>query len=407
MNLNVEELNSFEFIHTFDYYDFPLFYISKSFTEKYYLTYYIDELENGEHSWLFANITNIERLELITHRVSVLTLLNHLKDAARLNYLYMNPYEDNIDIVKIVKITSHNFDSESFPINDYYVQYDYHNNLELSEVLDIEIDASQFKVVLKDRQNQHDIGVEFFTGFLKQFSKTLNGIATDIVSNTLGGSTGESIGLRIDAFQPSSFGVYLRSDKELFDTNNKALGTFCEIVENIDTSSEDKVMNLFENRKYSISSIVNVNNLLKQIKENDYIFSLESRVGSDDSNVTVTFNRDSYSKVETIHEKLSSSTIEREEIDLEGKLTSINATFNKFTIESESVNITGNMSKELFLKVKEDVSKFTVPNQIHAKIIRETLMDAFGKVIRTKHLLQSYKQTNEHNEEQVELNLDN
>lgn len=406
MNINIDELNSFELIHTFDYYEFPLFYVSKSIDGNYYLIYYIEELENGEHSWLFSQISNMERLELINHRISVLGLLNNLKDSLRLNYLYMNPFDDMKGRVKLELIRSNNFDSESFPLKDYYVDYDFENERELSRVEDIELDASQFKVVLKDRQNQHDIGVEFFTSFLKQFKKTLNGIATDVVNRAMGESRGEYISLRIDSLQPSSFGIYLRTEKELFDTNNKALGTLFEMIENIDATTEDKILNLMGNSDYSISAIKNVNELLKEIKDNDYTFSLESKVDFDNSDVIVKFNRDSYSKIEILHNQLSSTKIESEEIDLEGVLTSINATVNRFTIEGEDFNITGYMTKELFLKVKDDVSKFMVPNQINAKIIKESLIDAFGQVRRTKYLLQSYKQTNETNKEQVELELD-
>ena len=404
MNISVDEINSFEFIHTFDYYEFPLFYISKSSTNKYYLNYYIEELEDGEHSWLFSQISNMERLELIGHRISVLDLLNNLKDSLRLHYLYMNPFEDMQDQAKLELITSHNFDSESFPINDFYVAYDYENEEELVRVEDIALDASQFKIVLKDRQNQHNIAVEFLTDFLKQFKKTLNGIATDIVTKAMGSSNGESISLRIDAFQPSSFGIYLRSEKELFDTNNKALGALFEMIDSIDTTAEDKILNLIEERDYTISSIKNINNLLKEIKDNDYVFSLESTVESDDTDITVKFNRDSYSKIEVLQNQLSRTEIKREEFNLEGKLTSINATINKFAIESEEMNITGYMTKELFLRVKEDISKFTVPNQINAKIIKESLIDAFGQVIKTKYLLDSYQQTN--NNEQAKLKLD-
>ncbi|MDA5560284.1 hypothetical protein PJK55_06005 [Exiguobacterium sp. MMG028] len=394
MKITYDDINSFEIAHIFEYYDFPLFFISSS-SNKYYLNYYVDELDSGEHKWIFSEITNMERLNLLNQRISVITILNKLKDSLRLNYLFIDPTKDSTDILKIDRITETNFDQESFPLEDYWVEYDHHLQKELKKSTEIELDASKFKIVLKDAANSHDIALDFFVGILQQFKTAFNDIASDIYERTTGVSNGANIGLKLDSLQPSSFGVYLKSEDDLFGTNKKVLGHFFEVIDMIENQNAEDIIEFIDQEDYSLSTLKSINDLLKEIKNNKYSISFKSKAETDQSAIEVGFDRSSYSKVDVINNKLLDVTLEREEIDVVGVLRTINTSTNYFTIDSPEQDFKGRMSKELFNKVKNDLNKFTVPYGINAKLIKETRTELANKTSRVKFVLESYRQTDE------------
>lgn len=78
-------------VHVFDYFDIPLFFISVSPNDEYFLNYYIEEIDENIDKWFFGRISQKERKDLIEQRVSTLNLLNRLLEKERLYHLYVNP----------------------------------------------------------------------------------------------------------------------------------------------------------------------------------------------------------------------------------------------------------------------------------------------------------------------------
>ncbi|WP_232515359.1 hypothetical protein [Bacillus sp. 1s-1] len=105
-----------------------------------------------------------------------LELLNKLYQKRRLHHLFIDPSitEPNTEL-NIEVVDANNFDSESFPEEDFYVEYDYVTNQKLTKVQE-EIIDSKFKLVLKDFQNSHDIGLDFLLDIFGNFKKTMNDI---------------------------------------------------------------------------------------------------------------------------------------------------------------------------------------------------------------------------------------
>lgn len=401
MNIVYEELKSYEIVNIFEYYDFPLVFISKSPLNTYYLNYYIEELEDGTDKWFLSEISNMERLDILGQRTSLLEILNKLKATRRLNHLNIVPEGTSFKtIYQIVDET--NIDTESFPEEEFYAEYDYLTKTQLVKVEQETLDASKFKLVLKDIDNSHDIGLDLFLNVLGNFKRSLKGLAQDI--NQLA----ENMSLKIDSLQPSSFGVYLKAEEnDLFKTSEKSLGKMFELIEQISTRTEDTIEDFIDDGVYSMDTIKEVNTMLKTVRDNNYIFALESKSEKDESEVKVKFDRESYSKLDRISNFLLRTEVINQEVTVQGTLISIHSTSNKFNIKTPEMSYSGKMSRELFRQVKSQEIKFTVPNEITATLVKETASDAQGGNIKVKYTLSTFNQinnTNDDNEGTIENN---
>ncbi|MFJ8528334.1 DUF6575 domain-containing protein [Bacillus sp. NPDC094106] len=110
-------------IHIFDYYDFPLFFITKTNKNQYYLNYYVEGVNEYTDKWFFSEISNDERLQLIEQRISSLELLKRLLKNQRLYYLFVTHAEGSQ--LKFEQINQDNLDPDGFPEKEYFVEYDF------------------------------------------------------------------------------------------------------------------------------------------------------------------------------------------------------------------------------------------------------------------------------------------
>jgi len=395
MNINYEQLKSYEMINVFEYYDFPLVFISKSPSQKYYLNYYIEELEDGSDKWFLSEISNMERLDILGQRTSLLELLTKLKETLRLRHLIIAPegetFKTEYDIVN-----NTNFDSDSFPEDDFYAEYDYLTKTELVKIEQETLNASKFKLVLKDIANSHDIGLDLFLDVLGNFKQALNGVAHDI------GGLVENMSWKIDSLQPSSFGVYLKAENnDLFHTSEKSLGKMFELIEQISTRTEETIEDAIDDGIYSMCTIKEVNMMLKVVRDNHYSFALETKA-EDETEVKVKFDKDSYKKLDKISNFLLRTETNSEKITVQGTLISIHSTSNKFNIKTPETSYSGKMSKQLFQQVKTQERTFKVPNEITATLIKETSSDAQGGNVKVKYTLSEFNQINNVTEETIE-----
>lgn len=384
-NINYTELKSYEMINVFEYYDFSLIFISKSPTEEYYFNYYIEELEDGTNKWFISEISNVERLDILGQRVSMLNFLKKLKDNLRLTHLFIEPIEEDFRN-KYEIVSDLNFDSESFPEEDFYAEYDYLTKNDLVSVSEEILDTSNFKVVLKNAINSHDIEVDLLIGILNNLKKSLKSIANDL------GLDNETIDLKVDSLQPSSFGMYLKSENDIFNTSGRALGKLFEFLEGINTNTLEKIEDIIETDMYSITTVKEVNELLKDIKKNNYTIAVQSTVEKDGTPIQVKFDRFSYDKVESISNMLLKTDTEIEEIHVVGTLNSINAKSNNFSIKVNDSEYRGSMSKELFKQVKESEISFKVPAEINAVIIKETKQNIQNETGKVRYRLKEFTQ---------------
>ncbi|AFV21787.1 MULTISPECIES: DUF6575 domain-containing protein [Bacillus] len=126
--MTMEKYLNLKTIHMFDYYDFPLFLITKSKEELYYLHYFVEDVDEDTDKWLFSEISNDERLQLIERKISTLGLLKELLNTQRLYHLFVNHTEGNL---QFEQINQDNLDPDGFPEEEYFVEYDYISNKKL------------------------------------------------------------------------------------------------------------------------------------------------------------------------------------------------------------------------------------------------------------------------------------
>lgn len=396
------ELENSELIHVFEYYDFPLFFISKSPQGKYYLNYYVKEIEKNVDKWLFSRISNKERLDLINLKTKVKTLLNHLKSKRRLYHLIIdsNSVTSN-DELELTIVDSRNFDEKSFPLKDIHVEYDYVTDTELTkvEVEEDVIDSSRFKVVLRDDKNSHDISLDLFLDFLTNLKESINDIAYDIGSKLIGKVQKHEINLRVHSLQPSSFGVWLitePTETDLFEVPEKSLNNLFELIDDIQRKSPDEIEEQVDiDEEYSIETIKSVKNLLKDIVDNDFSLTLEANTKVQMTPKEVIFDKSSYGKIDILNNILKDKSQKHsEEVEVEGILTSINTSYNKFRISTTTIgDISGRMSTEMFKELKKDNNlQFKVPSLIKATITKEIVKDYLEEEFYEKYTLMKFEQ---------------
>lgn len=387
------DLESLKLIHIFEYYDFPLFFISKAPTDELYLNYYIEESEDNIDKWLFCRISINECKHLLEQKISVLELLRKLNKRRRLHHLYIDSTvtEPNAKL-NIEIVDANNFDLESFPEEDFYVEYDYVTNQKLTKVQE-EIIDSKFKLVLKDFQNSHDIGLDFLLDIFGNLKKTMNDIAKDVGKNLVGEGYSEEVKLRVDSLQPSSFGIWLKTESDdIFEIPEKSLSSLFEIMLDITTKSKKEIEEqVLLDESYSFETIKSLKNMLTKISENKYTFKLEGNTNGDPK--VVTFGENSYDKLDNLINILKeNSEITYEVIEVEGELTSVNTAYNQFRISTTSIgDIRGKISPDLFADLKNRNIQFRVPSVIKATVRKEIIKDLEEDTTKVKYELTDYK----------------
>ncbi|HHT7008523.1 TPA: DUF6575 domain-containing protein [Bacillus cereus] len=128
ISIPIEEYLHTVTIHIFDFYDFPLFFITKSKEDKYYLHYFVEDVNKEIDKWLFSEISNDERLQLVERKISTLMLLKNLLRNQRLYYLFANHVEEKLNLESI---NQDDLNPDGFPENEYFVEYDYISNKKL------------------------------------------------------------------------------------------------------------------------------------------------------------------------------------------------------------------------------------------------------------------------------------
>lgn len=395
--IKYSNLISLEAVHIFEYYDFPLFFISKSPEEEYYLNYYVEEVADNTDKWMFSRISNKERISLIEQRTSVLTLLNHLLKKQRLHHLLVDStLTESTEDLNMELINVNNFDPESFPEEDFYVEYDYVTSRNLTKVEEEVIDSSKFKMVLKDAVNSHDISLDLLLDIFGNFKRALSDMANDMGKKLMGEEALSPINLKVDSLQPSSFGVWIKMEpNDIFDVPEKSLNNLFEIIEDISTKDQKEIEEQIEiDEEYSLETIKSIKNMLKNISENEYSFKLQGTKKSDGAIKEVTFDKDSYGKLDILMNILQDkSETNTETIEIEGELTSVNTSRNYFRIQTNEIDITGTMSKELFRKLKSERNvQFRVPSAIKATVEKKIINDLVNDDSSIKYTLVSFEQ---------------
>ena len=123
---NVSDLKS---IFVFDYYDFPLFFISKNTsTKKYYFFYFIDT-----EVYFFKELTRLD-ISLIFNGISIRNILQHFYDDGSLKIINFKSANNKVIEIRDFLINHDEAIEELFPEDNEFIEYDEINNLSFEEL---------------------------------------------------------------------------------------------------------------------------------------------------------------------------------------------------------------------------------------------------------------------------------
>ncbi|MCY7677860.1 MULTISPECIES: hypothetical protein [Bacillus] len=108
------------------------------------------------------------------------------------------------------------------------------------------------------------------------------------------------INLRLDSLQPSSFGVWLKTEPNevyLFEVPEKSLNNLFEIIDDIHKKDIKEPIEIDE--EYSLETIKSIKNLLKDVVDNKFALSLEANTKSRGEK-SVEFGKESYDKLDML-----------------------------------------------------------------------------------------------------------
>jgi hypothetical protein len=119
MNLTKEDLCAAEELHLIDYYDMPLFFISKVKEEKILLNYYIEkDKQKKADLWFIGEILEDELNQLMNGKISSLALLDNMIENEKLFYATISYNKDNVSF-KLV--TDDNLDADALPQEEVFL----------------------------------------------------------------------------------------------------------------------------------------------------------------------------------------------------------------------------------------------------------------------------------------------
>lgn len=379
-DFSYKELKNMEIVRIFDYYNFPLFFISKSKDGLFFLNYYIQDDE-----WFFCRITNREYLSLIQQSISVLFFLNNLKDKRRLHILTTGDNVHDEQNINIALVDELNFDPESFPTEDFFVEYDYVTNTELMKVEEDIIDGAKFKMVLKDENNNHDISLDVLINVCSLFKELVNGFFTSLGEKMFSGGNGQRLNLKVDSLEPSSFGIWFTTESsDLFSVSDKSINNLFVALEDVVTKSQRDLLDQIEiDEILSLDNLREIQKLFKEIRKNNYTFKLLGTKKGSRDRLEVSFDKNDYQKIDLINKLLVNKNEETEKIiEVEGELISINIRRKTFKISLSDKEIDGKLSNKLLKAMDNGELQFKIPSKIFGTLKEK---------IATNHLSEEQK----------------
>jgi hypothetical protein len=120
MDITKEDLWEAEELHVIDYYDMPLFFITKVKKEKILLNYYIeDDKQNNSDLWFIGEISEDELNQLMNGEISSLALMDSMIEKEQLFYGTISYNKDN---VSFELVTDGNLDPDALPQDEFFIE---------------------------------------------------------------------------------------------------------------------------------------------------------------------------------------------------------------------------------------------------------------------------------------------
>ncbi|MES5937716.1 hypothetical protein [Mammaliicoccus lentus] len=373
MEINYEELLDFNYEYIFDFYDIPLFFILRDKNEKLYLNYMIDEINDYEIKWFFSRISRLELDNLLNKSIGVKKFLNKLINLNRMKYLYVDNAKKTLDFenVNISLI-------DELPIDDFYVEYDYLNNKEIEINQNYNSSSNEFDLILRDEQDSHSIKVDILTKTLESFQELFKSVNKGITN------------LKVEAIYPSSFGIRLIGEDDLFETSKNTLENIYLMVDNIKNNKlTDIEDNVFIDQLYDLSALTKITELAKNVEKFNVSLELKTK---DKSETPLNIKKSEISKFKSLNKLISDlNPTEESLIEIKGVLNSINLNRNYFSIvDADDIKYSGKLESELKNNIADN--QFVVPAEITAKLFKKQKYNYEKEENEINYVMKSYNQ---------------
>jgi len=382
-------LSKLEYIFIFDYYDQPLFFISKnSEDKKYYLFYSIDD-----NVYFFSDLSASD-VDYFFKKPSGLEIINYLMDKSKMQLLLIDGETPRIENVSNYNQIFSEDISEALPDAIFPVEYDYVNKVSFDTIkenyksyFDSLYDNDQLTLRIKDPNNSSTLDISIIYTVINFVNNTWEDISDRYTE--LGNKK------RLKMAAPASGSLKLEFELDSNEQINffESDASFSMLFSFIDNLSYNPIYDkdkLIEDRKMideaaKLYEVIEKNNLSIDFISNDIKMSNLKKSEKIKSNLN--------NLVEKVEEEITRKTTTIEQISVDGEVLAANKSKNYFKIQSvASGDISGIFEKNLFKKIKSSEKQITISKKISASITKQTTTNIDTNETKVKYILDEFTQ---------------
>ncbi len=389
---NVSDLKS---IFVFDYYDFPLFFISKNTsTKKYYFFYFIDT-----EVYFFKELTRLD-ISLIFNGISIRNILQHFYDDGSLKIINFKSANNKVIEIRDFLINHDEAIEELFPENNEFIEYDEINNLSFEELrLSFEnyfpelFNVKDITLRLIDKENSNQLSADSVLTSIEYVKNIFNGIKSMLQDKNKFTDTN----LDIAAFSRGSFKIDFTLSEEdqgnIFG-NEVYFDEMISFMDFLDNPPKNEIGFDTSELIYKKEFILATNDYYKFLEEENLVaefYNKDVEIGVLKESSNLSKNLSEMTRI--IREEEKVIIREEEYLNIKGEVLSANKSRNHFKIASDKYgDVSGIFEKELFKDIKASVKQITVSKRISARVNKIVENNSTNTINKVTYILMDFDQ---------------
>lgn len=389
---NVSDLKS---IFVFDYYDFPLFFISKNTsTKKYYFFYFIDT-----EVYFFKELTRLD-ISLIFNGISIRNILQHFYDDGSLKIINFKSANNKVIEIRDFLINHDEAIEELFPEDNEFIEYDEINNLSFEELrLSFEnyfpelFNVKDITLRLIDKENSNQLSADSVLTSIEYVKNIFNGIKSMLQDKNKFTDTN----LDIAAFSRGSFKIDFTLSEEdqgnIFG-NEVYFDEMISFMDFLDNPPKNEIGFYTSELIYKKEFILATNDYYKFLEEENLVaefYNKDVEIGVLKESSNLSKNLSEMTRI--IREEEKVIIREEEYLNIKGEVLSANKSRNHFKIASDKYgDVSGIFEKELFKDIKASVKQITVSKRISARVNKIVENNSTNTINKVTYILMDFDQ---------------
>ena len=389
---NVSDLKS---IFVFDYYDFPLFFISKNTsTKNYYFFYFIDT-----EVYFFKELTRLD-ISLIFNGISIRNILQHFYDDGSLKIINFKSANNKVIEIRDFLINHDEAIEELFPEDNEFIEYDEINNLSFEELrLSFEnyfpelFNVKDITLRLIDKENSNQLSADSVLTSIEYVKNIFNGIKSMLQDKNKFTDTN----LDIAAFSRGSFKIDFTLSEEdqgnIFG-NEVYFDEMISFMDFLDNPPKNEIGFDTSELIYKKEFILATNDYYKFLEEENLVaefYNKDVEIGVLKESSNLSKNLSEMTRI--IREEEKVIIREEEYLNIKGEVLSANKSRNHFKIASDKYgDVSGIFEKELFKDIKASVKQITVSKRISARVNKIVENNSTNTINKVTYILMDFDQ---------------